>query len=78
MNGFDFNHRILKPWARHEKNRATRLAKRDLQLHGWIYDIRTGDVSAYDEEENAFTPVDTHYAEEVAKLTNSDHRAAVK
>lgn len=57
---------------------ATRLAKRDLQLHGWIYDIRTGDVSAYDEEENAFTPVDTHYAEEVAKLTNSDHRAAVK
>ena len=46
---------------------ATRLAKGDLQLHGWVYDIRTGDVSAYDEGQNKFKPVSEQYAAEVAK-----------
>lgn len=47
---------------------AARLAKGDLQLHGWVYDIKTGDVSAYDEKQNKFLPVDVRYAEEMAKL----------
>lgn len=48
---------------------AARLAKGDLKLHGWIYDIRSGDVNAYDEQQQAFIPVDQRYAEEVANLT---------
>lgn len=52
---------------------ATRLAKGDLVLHGWVYDIRSGDVSAYDEATNAFTPVSERYAAEVAKHALGDH-----
>ena len=55
---------------------AARLAKGDLQLHGWVYDIKTGDVAAYDEDSNSFQPVDTRYAEEVAKLTHDKGCAA--
>lgn len=46
---------------------ATRLAKGDLQLHGWVYDIKTGDVGAWDEASGKFTPVADRYAKEVAK-----------
>ena len=55
---------------------AARLAKGDLVLHGWVYDIATGGVEAYDEETNAFVPVDVRYAEEIAKLATSKHCAA--
>ena len=55
---------------------AARLAKGDLQLHGWVYDIKTGDVSAYDEATNSFVSVDKRYAEEVAKLANNKGCAA--
>jgi len=47
---------------------AVRLAKGDLKLHGWVYDIKTGAVNAYDEGKNKFCPVDVRYAEEMAKL----------
>ena len=47
---------------------AARLAKGDLELHGWIYDIKTGDVSAYDADENRFEPVADRYASEMAKM----------
>ncbi|MFK7889057.1 MAG: carbonic anhydrase [Gammaproteobacteria bacterium] len=47
---------------------AARLAQGDLRLHGWVYDIKTGDVEAYDEEQNRFVSVDARYAAEVAKL----------
>ena len=40
---------------------AVRLAKGDLTLHGWVYDIRTGAVDAYDEAQRKFTPVDQYY-----------------
>ena len=46
---------------------AVRLAKGELRLHGWVYDIRTGDVTAYDEAKGAFVPVPELYAAEVAK-----------
>ena len=46
---------------------ATRLAVGDLRLHGWIYDIKTGDVCAYDDVSGAFEPVAERYADEVAK-----------
>lgn len=47
---------------------AARLFRGDLQLHGWVYDIKTGDVMAYDEATREFAPVDSHYATEVARL----------
>ena len=46
---------------------ATRLAVGDLRLHGWIYDIKTGDVCAYDDASGDFEPVADRYAAEVAK-----------
>ena len=41
---------------------ARRLARGDLELHGWVYDIKTGAVQAYNEERRVFEPVATHYA----------------
>lgn len=48
---------------------AMRLALGNLQLHGWVYDIKTGDVHAYDEKQAKFVPVDAHYAKEMAALS---------
>jgi len=50
---------------------ATRLAKGDLVLHGWVYDIRTGKVTAYDETAGRFIPVEQRYADEVAKYARA-------
>jgi len=56
---------------------AARLAQGDLQLHGWVYDIKTGSVSAYDTIRKCFLPVNEDYAEAVAELAsqqaNSSH-----
>jgi carbonic anhydrase len=46
---------------------AVRLARGDLQLHGWVYDIADGEVYAFDEGSNGFEPVSKRYAAEVAK-----------
>jgi len=51
---------------------ATRLAKGDLTLHGWVYDIASGEVGAYDEASNKFQPVAEKYAAQVAKLATAD------
>lgn len=50
---------------------AARLAKGDLTLHGWVYDIQTGSVDAYDEAENTFTPVEARYAQEISDVAAS-------
>ncbi|MEE4162999.1 MAG: carbonic anhydrase, partial [Woeseiaceae bacterium] len=55
---------------------AARLAKGDLKLHGWIYDIKTGEVQAYDEANNRFESVEHRYASEMAALAASDTCAA--
>lgn len=52
---------------------AARLAKGDLQLHGWVYDIKTGDVHAYDEKTGEFSTVDKLYAEQFAKYAGDCH-----
>ncbi|MGR8920406.1 MAG: carbonic anhydrase [Gammaproteobacteria bacterium] len=54
---------------------AARLARNELSLHGWVYDIRTGEVVAYDEAENRFTPVDNRYAAELARRA-AEHECA--
>ena len=55
---------------------AARLAKGDLVLHGWVYDIKTGGVVAWDEADNKFLPVDKRYASEIAKLAHTSDCAA--
>lgn len=55
---------------------AARLAKGDMNLHGWVYDIKSGEVQAYDEQRNCFTSVKERYASEMASLAVSDTCAA--
>jgi carbonic anhydrase len=55
---------------------AAKLAKRAVRLHGWVYDIKTGDVQAYDEVRDEFVSVDKRYATEIARLSDHDDRAA--
>lgn len=50
---------------------AARLARGDLELHGWVYDIKSGDFSAWDEARGVFEPVREHYAP--GKLTRRLH-----
>ncbi|OGT59373.1 MAG: carbonic anhydrase [Gammaproteobacteria bacterium RIFCSPHIGHO2_12_FULL_63_22] len=40
---------------------ALQLSSGETEIHGWVYDIRSGDVLAYDERLNAFVPVAEHY-----------------
>jgi carbonic anhydrase len=49
---------------------AVAMAKGELQLHGWVYDIADGEVYAYDESHNNFEPVSKRYAVQVAKHMN--------
>jgi carbonic anhydrase len=54
---------------------ATGLAKGDLELHGWIYDIKTGHVHAYDETTDSFIDVNEYYASEIANINSSGERS---
>lgn len=47
---------------------AVRLAKGDVQLHGWIYNIKSGEVLAYNELNGVFEPVRQRYAKELAQI----------
>jgi carbonic anhydrase len=53
---------------------AARIKKGDVQLHGWVYDIKTGGVEAWDEDQQKFLPVDERYAAEMAALAAGDCR----
>lgn len=55
---------------------ARRLARGDLQLHGWVYDIKHGGVDAYDEEAGKFIHVDAKYKSEIAALSAAGGCAA--
>lgn len=54
---------------------ATRLALGELELHGWIYDIKTGEVDALTPQGDRFVPVRERYAAEVALLAHAGARA---
>ena len=41
---------------------AARLARGDLNLHGWFYHIHSGEITAYDERPRVFRPLDAHTA----------------
>ena len=40
-----------------------KLATGEVDLHGWVYDIEHGTISAFDEETGQFLPVEERYAE---------------
>ena len=53
-----------------------KLANGTLTLHGWVYDIKSGGVLAWDEADGRFEPVDERYqdlAAEVAGSMSCDH-----
>ena len=55
---------------------AAALAKGTTELHGWVYDIKTGEVEAWDEAEGRFITVDARYAEQIKELTAKHECAA--
>ena len=56
---------------------AAALAKKKLVLHGWVYDIKDGAVTAYDAETERFLPVAERYAVELAaRVAGEGHGCA--
>ncbi len=52
---------------------AIALAEGRTELHGWIYNIGSGGVTAYDEDQKKFILVDERYAEAVAQHASGGH-----
>jgi carbonic anhydrase len=52
---------------------AVALAQKAVELHGWVYDIKTGGVSAYDEASQTWVTVEERYAAEFASNAISSH-----
>ena len=51
---------------------AARIASGDIELHGWVYEIETGSVRAFDEKQSRFVPLEERYA---ALLASTDAAA---
>jgi carbonic anhydrase len=52
---------------------AVALAQKSVELHGWVYDIKTGGVSAYDDASGSWLTVEERYAAEFAANAISSH-----
>ncbi|MFN3989882.1 MAG: carbonic anhydrase [Erythrobacter sp.] len=52
---------------------AVALAQKTVQLHGWVYDIKSGGVTAYDETSESWVAVDERYAADLAEATLQRH-----
>lgn len=52
---------------------AVALAQKALVLHGWVYDITTGEVEAWDEAAGAWVPVEERYAADLATVMLARH-----
>ncbi len=52
---------------------AVAMAQKTVRLHGWVYDIKTGGVSAYDEATDTWVPVEERYAAELASAALETH-----
>ena len=55
---------------------AAALARGTVELHGWVYDIRTGEVEAFDDAEGRFITIDTRYAAQIKELAGQHTCAA--
>lgn len=56
---------------------AARLAARRTEIHGWVYDIATGEVVAFDEAANDFVPVAEHYKDAVNAMIAANGKGHV-
>jgi len=52
---------------------AAQVAADETEIHGWVYDIRSGDVLAYDERRNEFVPVAERYPQSVGAALHTHH-----
>ena len=52
---------------------AVALAQKAVQLHGWVYDIKTGEVSAYDDATGTWVSVEERYAADIAETVIGQH-----
>ena len=52
---------------------AVALAQKAVALHGWVYDIKTGEVSAYDEASMSWVSVEQRYAADLAEAMVHSH-----
>ena len=50
---------------------AERMAKGDLLVHGWVYDIEHGQIHCYEASSGRFVPVDEHYAHILERVGKS-------
>lgn len=53
---------------------AVQVSTGETEIHGWVYDIRSGEVLAFDEKANAFIPVADHYKQPVSAALHAHHR----
>lgn len=51
---------------------AVALAQKNIKLHGWVYDIKTGAVDTYDDVADDWQPLDARYTYEETSLTNAE------
>ncbi|MEM6585449.1 MAG: carbonic anhydrase [Pseudomonadota bacterium] len=56
---------------------AVAMAQKNLELHGWVYDIKTGAVDAYDEAADDWKPLDARYADDEAVMAQVEPAQAV-
>lgn len=47
---------------------AAKLATGKVEIHGWVYNIETGEIRCCDHQSTEFQPFDDHYAEEIDAL----------
>ena len=52
---------------------AVALAQGAVKLHGWVYDIKTGEVSAFNDATGTWVPVEERYAAEIAGVMLHQH-----
>ena len=52
---------------------AVALARKELELHGWVYDIKTGEVEAWDETAKGWVAVEQRYAAALAPQLRTAH-----
>jgi carbonic anhydrase len=52
---------------------AVALARKELELHGWVYDIKTGEVEAWDETAQGWVAVEQRYAAALAPQLRTAH-----
>ena len=61
----------LENLARHPAV-SRRLEAGTIKIHGWVYDIKSGNVYIFDDAKDDFVPIEEKYAERFAKAANAD------